>query len=299
MFNSKNSLRIISLLAAVLLWLYVMGEVDPEMRTKINNVPVSLINTEQLASKGLAAVYEEPIMISVDIRGKRSNVNEAKKGKLIGYLDVSECEKGTNAVEISVELPEGVTLENMSVSMATLEVEKLVYQSKPVEVEFSESEPTNETVPWVLGQDLEVVTVSGAKSSVEKVECVYGLIETEEVPEKKEKTLEVAIAPVDSEGVEIYGLELASESTEVKVKRLSAKAVKLELISEDGEAIEDDEPDVPSRIRIVGKKSAIKDIESVEGIVTELENGSVNIKVELPADIYLMIGEENGKIIWN
>ena len=54
MFENKSVLRIISLVAAVLLWFYVMGEVDPEKKAKINNIPVYFTNMDELAEEGLA-----------------------------------------------------------------------------------------------------------------------------------------------------------------------------------------------------------------------------------------------------
>ena len=79
MLNNKTLLKIISLAIAVFLWIYVMGEVDPETRVKVYGIEVSYVNTDALADSGLAVADDEPLSVNAVIEGKRSDVNKAKK----------------------------------------------------------------------------------------------------------------------------------------------------------------------------------------------------------------------------
>ena len=56
MLNNKTFLRIFSLVAAVLLWMYVMGEVDPTKTSVVSNITVSFMNSDVLAEEGLAPI---------------------------------------------------------------------------------------------------------------------------------------------------------------------------------------------------------------------------------------------------
>ena len=79
MLKNKTVLKIVSLVIAIFLWIYVMGEVDPETKVKVYGIEVNYINTELLAENGLAVAEDEPVTINATIEGKRSDVNKAKK----------------------------------------------------------------------------------------------------------------------------------------------------------------------------------------------------------------------------
>lgn len=304
MHKGNTMLKVISLLIAVALWLYVMGEVDPETRVKIGDIPVFLTNTEVLADYGLAAAYDEQLTISATVSGKRSDVNEAKKNGLTAYVDVSECEMGTNEEKIVINLPAGVSLENSSQSTLVFDVENRVSETVPVEIGFTEVDVTNDTVsntaPWILDQYPEEVTVTGAESTVAKVKIVTGNVSEEEAIKSKSKWVDVDLEAVNGKGRALYGIELDYDSAEVEIQMLTLKEVELQLTTEDGdETIDLNKIDAPDKVRIAGTESALESISGIEGIVTKDEDGRINISVDLPENIFLLIGENNGKIIWN
>lgn len=304
MFKSKNSLKIVSLLAAVCLWLYVMGEVDPEMKTKVNDIPVSMANTEVLMDRGLAAAYDEQITVNATVSGNRSDVNYVKKNGLTAYVDVSECDLGINEEKISINLPNGISLENISQSTLSFEVEYIAEASVPVVIGFTEdtivsSDASEPKMPWILDQDIDEVTVWGASSSVKKIKEVSGIITPDKASEKKAKWVDVKLTPVNGKGNSVYGIEMSRNSAQAQVQLLASKAVELELTIDKGSEIDIDKLDVPGTVAIAGTESSLKDIEKVNGIVTNDENGKINISVELPDNVFLLIGEDDGKIIWN
>lgn len=304
MFKSKNSLKIVSLLAAVCLWLYVMGEVDPEMKTKVTDIPVSIANTEVLMERGLAAAYDEQITVNATVSGNRSDVNYVKKNGLTAYVDVAECDLGVNEEKININLPNGISLENISKSTLTFDVEYIAEASVPVVISFTEDtivsgDSSEPKTPWVLDQDIDEVTVWGAMSSVKKIKEARGTIMPEKATENKAKWVDVKLQPVDAKGKAIYGIEMSRKSTEAQVQLLTSKAVELELTADKSADIDIDKLDVPGTVAIAGTEASLKSIEKVEGIVTKDENGMINISVELPDKVFLLIGEDNGKIIWN
>ena len=301
MFKSKTSMRIISLLVAIGIWLYVMGGVDPETRTKIGTVPVNFINTEMLANEGMAVACDEQEYISVSISGKRSDVNEAKKNGLTASIDVAECEMGENTEKITVNLPDGIKLENMSESAMTFKVDKIVYEYKPVEITFggteSLSDSVSETVPWVMSYYPEKISVSGAKCSVDKIVKLTGTVEASEAVTGKEKKSTAELLPVNKKGREIKNVVLYQEHAQVDIRLLYVKSVELLVVGGSSE-VKMDSSDIPERVRIAGPEDIIADIEAIKGVVTE-DSDDILIDVDLPEDVFVMIGEENGKIIWN
>ena len=56
MFQSKKANFAISLILAMILWVYVVGELNPETRKVFRNIPITVMNEQVLANDGLAVV---------------------------------------------------------------------------------------------------------------------------------------------------------------------------------------------------------------------------------------------------
>ena len=56
MLENKNVLKVLSLLLAIVLWAFVLGEVNPTVKKTITNIPVEFTNVEQLESIRLASL---------------------------------------------------------------------------------------------------------------------------------------------------------------------------------------------------------------------------------------------------
>ena len=57
--------------------------------------------------------------------------------------------------------------------------------------------------------------------------------------------------------------------------------------------------EIPDRIRIAGPNEVLDGINEVKAQINIDEKGKITIDTELPTNVYLVIGEDNGKIIWN
>lgn len=302
MFENKSHLKIISLLAAIILWMYVMGEVDPETSATIYDIPVNLTGTDTLAEYGMAVALDEEYTITAVVSGKRSDVNLTKRNGLTATVDVAECENGENIERITVNLPSGISLESVSEATMDITVEELVSETKPVEVKFADAESSSEAVqqevPRVLGYSPDEITVSGAKSSVDKVKKLIGYVNAEDAVAEESRWVNVELTPVNKNGREILNVEPENDSTETNIRILKLKNVDLDLKTED-EDIDFEEMDIPKRIRIAGPKDVIRGLEIVKGTVSADDDDVIHINAELPENVFIMSGEENGKIVWD
>ena len=125
MLRNKKILMLISLLVAIGVWIYVMGNVDPVVRERIDGVKVELQGEDTLEQAGLKATLKAPKRVSVSIEGKRSQVNKVKKKGVEAFVDVSTCDYGRNEGKIIIALPDtvtGVLVENISSKTAVFTV---------------------------------------------------------------------------------------------------------------------------------------------------------------------------------
>ncbi|MDO4833810.1 MAG: hypothetical protein Q4A40_02100 [Bacillota bacterium] len=125
MLRNRKLLMLISLLVAIGLWMYVMGNVDPTITERISGVKVEMEGQDILEAQELTVSLDGPKVIAVTVEGKRSQVNKTKKAGIRALVDVSSCEYGKNEKDILVRLPDsvaGVTIEELSEDTATFTV---------------------------------------------------------------------------------------------------------------------------------------------------------------------------------
>lgn len=292
MLKNKNALRIISLIIAVFLWVYVTGEVNPETKEKISNIEVTFVNTDVLADRGLAVVHDEDITVNAVIKGKRSAVKNAEKTGLKATVDVAAGSEGHNKGEIELNLPSGLSLEELSQDEVDFTIEESIEVEKPVEIEFigTAEQEDADSVPWAYNIDVETVKVIGAESTVKKVEAVKGTI-TSNVVTSNAKTVDVDLIPVAEGDVEVKGVVLGRTSVETKVQLMELKNVNLKFNVqnlEDGWTV--DSIKGLDSIKIVGMPGVLKNIEELEANLdlTGIKSKSdIEVNVKLPENVYL------------
>lgn len=126
MLRNKKFQLILSLLIAIALWLYVVGDINPNITADIYDIEVEMTGLDTLEDLGMEATLEEPRSVNIVISGPRSDVNEAKASDIKAVVDVSNCEYGENEEPIKIVFPEdirGITVVSQSVDDASFNVE--------------------------------------------------------------------------------------------------------------------------------------------------------------------------------
>ena len=291
MLENKNVLKVISLIIAIFLWVYVMGEVNPETKEKISDIEVTFVNTDQLADEGLAVVHNQDIKISAVIKGKRSVVNDTKKTGVTATVDVAGASKGSNRGKVNLELPSGVTLDTISDETIKYRVEDSVEVKKDVEIDFvGDTDTDTDLVPWAYDTYPGTVKVTGAESIVDDVYAVRGKI-TSNVVSESAKTVEVELIPVKKDGTEVQGVVLNHTKAKTTVQLMEAKDVDVSITPKnvpDGREV-DSITGVDS-VKVVGSAGALADLEYIMATVDLSEIKSEEKKelnFSLPAGVYL------------
>ena len=291
MLENKNVLKVISLIIAIFLWVYVMGEVNPETKEKISDIEVTFVNTDQLADEGLAVVHNQDIKISAVIKGKRSVVNDTKKTGVTATVDVADASTGSNRGKVNLELPSGVTLDTISDETIKYRVEDSVEVKKDVEIDFvGETDTDTDLVPWAYDTYPGTVKVTGAESIVDDVYAVRGKI-TSNVVSESAKTVEVELIPVKKDGTEVQGVVLNHTKAKTTVQLMEAKDVDVSITPKnvpDGREV-DSITGVDS-VKVVGSAGALADLESIMATVdlSEIKSeGKKELNFSLPAGVYL------------
>ena len=269
MLENKNVLKIISLIIAILLWVYVMGEVNPDTKEKISDIEVTFVNTETLADEGLAVVHEQDLRVSAIVKGKRSVINEMKKTGLTATVDVADASEGKNLGKVELELPSGGTLE----------------------IEFvGDTGNDKDLVPWAYDMYPDTVTVTGAESVVNEVDAVRGKI-TSNVVSESPKTVEVELMAVKKDGTEVQGVVLNHSKAKTTVRLMETRDVDVTITPKNMEnGKEVDSISGVDSVKVVGTSEALADLDSVSATVDVSDiksQGKKELNFSLPTGVYL------------
>lgn len=123
----RYSLMLVSLLIAVLLWVYVNSatpQQDQEFRVPLHviNMPEEMI-TEEL-----------PERVSLRVQANNIRIAGLEAGDFRAVVDFSQANLGENTLPITVSAPQGIQISQVIPSTITVNVDKLVQKQVPVQV---------------------------------------------------------------------------------------------------------------------------------------------------------------------
>ncbi|ADD03157.1 YbbR family protein [Thermoanaerobacter italicus Ab9] len=216
MLTKDFTIKLLSLVLAFLLWLYVMGEENPEIPYDINNVPVKLINSDILEKKGLIVLDEKNYTVNVKIKGRRSDVLNIAAQNISAFADLSRVNsKGTNVIPVTVEgLPRNVSLVSINPPEIKVEIDKIEKTQMPVAVKIIGNVMEGYAMQSAVPTPGEVLVI-GPES---KVNLIKNVIAGVNVSYKKgDIKISVPVVAVDREGKEVKGVIITPNLVEVYV----------------------------------------------------------------------------------
>ncbi len=295
------SLKIISLLFAIVLWFYIIQVQAPEIERNIKDVPVLFTQQAELNSRNLMLINDKEYSVDLKIRGQRKFLQDLDNTDVAVSADVGNIySTGTHTIHTSVAVPYGnVEVLNQSPSLVTVTVDEIVEIEKEILV-VTTGEPKSGYVVGKTKTNPETILVKGAKTIVGGVDHARVVID---VAGKDEDISTVqAIEMVSSSGTVIDSTfaELSKDKVEVHCEILKEKSVSLEPVFADGvntdaEWYELEDNSVKS-IDVAGMGSALEKLNKIqtEKITKEMLNGKESIEVALviPEGIVSLDGEK-------
>ncbi len=289
MLNNNKVNVVLSLLIAVSLWFYVVGQVNPNTTKKITDVPIIIVNEEVLDQEGLAIAEIDQEKVDVVVEGSRNTIKNIKATDINITADVGNLKEGEHSVTLSVSVPGNVTAKKVSIKSIVVKVEEKVTKEFSIEPQFSGLE-NSDTEPGRISVKPETVKVSGAISSVNKINKVIANVDTEKIQDV-DTTLKVRVEAIGEDGSGIGHLTYSEKWAEIQATLMKVKTVPLELITTGkvDELVELEKLEFPNTITIKGPKNQVKDIEKITTEEIDIEGVAVTtsfpIVVNLPKDI--------------
>ncbi|MDR0879077.1 MAG: hypothetical protein LBN09_00055 [Clostridioides sp.] len=276
----NTKIKVISLLSAIALWMYVMLAVDPVETRTIENIPIVVSNAEEIEQKGLMVYPNTPLATEIYVTGQLSKLKNLDKNKITIYGEVVSPSQnkrpieGKNEMHLSTNMPDNVSSTFKS-GVVIVNLEKKVSKEKNIIVNV-EGDKTDTTSTVKLSQ--EKVMVSGPRSMVDKVENVVASVNINGRNENFEEKLD--LTPVDIYDAKVEDVTLSKSNVTAKVSLLSQKKVPIKFKFVENGGTENDLKDY----EISSKDILIKASKDVLNKTESIDTADINLSALVDSD---------------
>ncbi|MFA5528163.1 MAG: CdaR family protein [Peptostreptococcales bacterium] len=221
---SKGSFmtKVLSVVIALVLWMYVIGGVNPENTQNFRNIPVQLLNTEQLKESGLVLINENEFFVNLKLRGRMSDLSDLKTEQIRAIADLRGFSKGENNVTVEVILPSTIDLQEVNPSKIKINIDQIIQKTKSIEVEYIGSTARGFIDRTPIISESEVI-ISGPKTYVDSVDKVVATINLNNA--SSDITQIVPIELLDKNREKVPHITIDKKDIEIAIPVLSIKTV--------------------------------------------------------------------------
>jgi len=285
--ESKWVYVLLSIILAVVFWLYVRAELDPQDSDWINNIPVEITGSAVLSRQGLTVSSLSMEKIDIQVEAPSSILTDLLRNKkdIKAVLDVSKCTEGENKLIYDIKLPTNINTESIFTTgrkpdSILVTVDKLYSKTFDVELQLR-GKIADGYIAGTPAINPETVIISGSVEQVSQISRVVAILEEEEL--KEQFAGDLPLTMLDSNGNVLTDLEvtLSSQSAYVVLPVVIVKEVPLtiSLTPGGGATKEDAEYEIePKSIFVSGAEEDLKDL-------TEISLGSVDLAKVVGANV--------------
>ena len=202
--SSINNLtaKILALILAAVLWLYVMNEQNPPLESSFT-IPVQVRNSQA----GLV-VADIPPTVRVKLRGPRSIIAGVTTKDIVCDVDLKGLSEGKHNINIITYVPPGLELMEVNPDKAQIRIDATISRTLPVEVRLTGTTPPGSKVAKTTITP-EQVRLTGPRPIVNSVEKVIISVDmTEKTASFQTVT---TVIPLNLAGKEVDGLAAAPD----------------------------------------------------------------------------------------
>ncbi|MFR3499364.1 MAG: YbbR-like domain-containing protein [Paraclostridium bifermentans] len=285
--KNNTKIKLISLLSALVLWLYVMTVEDPVETRTFSDIPVTITNMSVLEERGLTIYPKEELLADISIRANLSSLRPINRDNIYIYGRLDDPKEGKNVVYLQANLPERVNKYDIKPNVITLDLEKVVNEKRSISVDV-EGEPKINIDN--IETNKKTVDVSGPRTLVNKVTSIKATLDASD--KYKDFSTKLKLVPVDANGDAVKGVKLDDNFVVATVKFLQEKVVPVKLVFDDSVSNQSNLENYsinPKDITIEGKKEAL---DNINGINTKpitandlKNNNSIDVALDIPKDI--------------
>jgi len=292
LFDKKITARILSVLLATMLWLYVITEQNPVVYKDIT-LPVKLIGVETLAAKNITILDNASYNVYLKLKGNKNTLDRIDTTTLSAIADIrDQNEKGEFQIPIQISgIPAGVDVTSMSTKSIKIRFDNVISVTMPVVMNIT-GNPLQGMAAMTPFVNPGEVTITGAESLVNKVKTAVVDLDISSSSETIKKNVSVKVR--DEEGKAVEGLDIKPKSVDVEIPIEYTKIVVIEpdvVVNPAPGYIITNISTNPKDIHIVGKKEILDNLGSIKTERIELQEAKTfvdqQVSLVLPEGVEL------------
>ena len=233
-YKKNMKVKLIVLFCSFVLWIYVMGVVDPIVTRDITINEISFVY-ENLDNSMEFIPIDDIQPVRIQIKGKSSDItSQISKG--IGVTGVvSNPKVGENTVVLKTDLPPKINYEFIPKEFV-VKLDTLSVQSRPLEIEVVDTSDTSENF-FSIEKNTTSTYVEGASSELKKVDKIIASLALNNRTENFSEKLE--LYALDKNGKRMNTVSLSDKYVFVKVTFNHTKELRVvpNIIGSDGEQV--------------------------------------------------------------
>ncbi|MCQ4925262.1 CdaR family protein [Tissierella carlieri] len=293
--KSDLTLKIFSVIIAIVLWSYVTSEseVNPDISKEYRNIPVTYTNKTALDRQDLVIIEPEEATVSVKVTGKKSDMAKFSREFIKAEVDLSGYSEGQVKVPINISLDQSsnIKIVGREPENVLFTFDKIITKTQSVTVKTKGSLDPN----YVLGDistKTQSVLLKGPRSLVNKVADVVAVVDIS--GGKEDINVTEPIKLIDDEKNDVRGVEYEPSVVNVSIPvfRIVTVPIELNLQTEPPENYEITSITInPNKITLKGGN----DIANLTFIQTKpvdinylMENVDVPVELDLPENASLL-----------
>ena len=281
---------ILCLVAAFIMWIYVMAVESPEHEQIFSHLPVEFTGTEVLADNELAVYSGYGTMIDVTLSGKKSVVSRLSERDIVVTADLKNItDGGRYTLKVTVDVPAGCKLAGMSQNTISVYVDQAMTMTFDLTEHRINTNLPEGCFTGTVEFPVDKITVRGPRNVLTRVERAEVTLNLADVTHTT--TLNAPVVLVNVKGEEMTSPYIEYSPTMVSVTVPVYKSVTVPvrvgfrygfLNSENTEITV-----TPSTVTATGDPDVIDRGSPLESVIldekTEFENGQLMKTVSLNA----------------
>ena len=301
--NRTLIIKIICVLLSLGLWLYVSTVENPLRTYELKNIPVELTNVDSVTNSKFAIANTQQFTVDLKLEGSSNEVVKVKKEdfRIIADMSAYALKNGENNIPVQIiTCPENIDIKNNGFLGIKVNLEELIEKNFTIKskVKITYKEHIYEKEQTISPK---TITVTGGKSSVERISEAILTGEEKNIAENNESEYEIKF--VDLLGNEVDNIKSDSETAKLSIVVTNGKFVPINLKTKgaipQGFVLEGYELNKKS-INILGDSQNLAKIEAIDTEVVDISSlqadRDVDVKINLPEGISVENGENTIKV---
>lgn len=293
--GQNTTMKLFSIIFALLLFSYVRNEVDPETIETIKGIPVRYDNVLSLKDNNLVLMSPSELTVNVTLKGKTSDMRNIRKEAIVAYVDFKNATSGEQKIPIFINvLDKGIRAERFEPDSAIFKIDEKINKNMKVSINTVGSLAKD----YVLGKmspETEI-EVTGAKSLVDTIDKLVCTVNISGISETTILTEKVKV--LDKNHDELSGVTLNPEKIEVGVPVLKTETVPIKMrpfgysniVNQSHMVVDPNAALIKGNSAVINK---VKEIPTVPFNIKDLEKGPIHVQLDLPEGVSLVDASNN------